>query len=147
MLLEPSRSVPLPNTLTVMSDRESYLRNQQAVAAVPVIHKRWSPLVIAMMVAGATTIGLFVATVVSYYNDPQQDGPTDVTLPTATSVALIVTAWLLVVPYLVETRSVGARVRNLVIATVISIALGSVGVLVFVDLGSVVADLLYNVSH
>ena len=130
------------------SAREAYLRNQQAVAtAKPSDHGRWTPLRVAALIAALLTAGLYVATVVSYYNNPQEEGSTNIDLPTATSFAALATVLLLVLPFLVEARSVVARVRNILIASVLAFALALICIAVFIELGSLVADLLYNVSH
>ena len=131
-----------------LSAREAYLRNQQAVASsASVDHTGWTPMRVATLVAGVIAIGLYVATVASYYNNPQEDGSTDIGLPTATSFASLATLFLVVLPFLLESRTVGARVRNTLIAAVVALVLALICIAVFVELGSLVADLLYNVSH
>ena len=130
------------------SAREAYLRNQQSVAiATPLDHKQWTPLRIAALVAALITLGLYVATVVSYYNNPQEEGPTNIDLPTATSFAALATVLLLVLPFLLEARSVAARVRNVLVAAVLAFGLALICIAVFIELGSLVADLLYNLSR
>jgi hypothetical protein len=157
MLLDASSKAMLGSRLTVMPDeraapeatpREAYLRHQRAVAnATSLGHRKWTPTSIAALVAGIATLGLYVATVVSYYNDPQEKGPTNLDLPTATSIALVATGWILILPFLIESPSIAARVRNLVIVTVVAIGLVLVGIPVFVELGSLIGDLLYNLTH
>jgi hypothetical protein len=127
--------------------REAYLRNQQAIAAVSVDVRRWTPMRVATMAAGLISIGLFVATVVSYYDSRQQDGPSNVALPTAVTVAVLVTVLLGILPYLLEPRTASARVRNIAVAAVIMAVLGVLGVPVFVELCSLVADLVFNVTR
>ena len=124
--------------------RAEYLRNQQAVAAAPVDSRRWTPLRIATLVVGVVALSLFVATVISYYNSPQQDGPSNVLLPTVTSIAVLLTAWFAILPFLIESRSTGARLRNILIAAVATAVLAVVFIPLFVDLSSLVADLIYN---
>src|ERR1700744_176125 len=119
--------------------RAEYLRNQQAVAAIPVDSRRWTPFRVAAATVGAVALALFVLTVASYYNSPQQDGPSNVLLPAATSCAVLLTAWLAILPFLIECRSTVARVRNLVIAAVATGVLAVVFIPLFVDLGSLVA--------
>ena len=131
-----------------LSAREAYLRNQQAVAtAKPMDQRRWTPLRIAALCAALLTVGLYVATVVSYYNNPQEEGPTNIDLPTATSFAALATVLLLVLPYLIEARTIAARVRNILIAAVLAFGLALICIAVFIELGSLVADLLYNLTH
>jgi hypothetical protein len=131
-----------------LSAREAYLRNQQAVAtAKPMDHRRWTPLRIAALIAALLTAGLYVATVVSYYNNPQEEGPTNIDLPTATSFAALATVLLLVLPFLLEARTIAARVRNILIAAVLAFGLALICIAVFIELGSLVADLIYNLGH
>lgn len=127
--------------------REAYLENQRAVLASARAKRGLSPFVIVSLIGAVFTLGFYVATVVSYYNDPQEQGPGDVTLPTLTSIAFMATIYSLVLPYLLEARTVGARVRNLVLAAVPSVVLTLFGIAIFVDLGSLVADLIYNLGH
>jgi threonine/homoserine/homoserine lactone efflux protein len=127
--------------------REAYLRNQQAVAAAPSARRRGALRRVLVIAAALITLALFVATVVSYYLNPQEEGPTDATLPTAVSVSFMATVWVIVGPYLVVSPSIGARVRNVAIAAVLSVVLALFGIAIFVDLGSLVADLVYNLSH
>jgi hypothetical protein len=130
------------------SAREAYLRNQQAVAtSTPLDHRHWTPLRIAVLVAGVVALALYIATVVSYYNNPQEQGSTDIDLPTATSFAAVATVLLLVLPFLIESRTIAARIRNTVLASVLAFGLALICIAVFVELGSLVADLIYNLSH
>jgi hypothetical protein len=130
------------------SAREAYLRNQQAVASsTPLDHRQWTPLRIAALVAGVVALALYIATVVSYYNNPQEQGSTDIDLPTATSFAAVATVLLLVLPFLIESRTIAARIRNTVLASVLAFGLALICIAVFVELGSLVADLIYNLSH
>jgi hypothetical protein len=127
--------------------REAYLQNQQAVVASAKAKRGVSPFAIVSLIGAVLTLGLYVTTVVSYYNDPQEQGPGDITLPTLTSIALMATIYSLVLPYLIETRTVGARIRNLLLAAVPSVVLTLFGIAIFIDLGSLVADLIYNLGH
>jgi hypothetical protein len=127
--------------------REAYLQNQQAVVASAKAKPGLSPFAIVSLMGAVLTLALYVATVVSYYNDPQEQGPGDTTLPTLTSIAFMATIYSLVLPYLLEARTVGARVRNVVLAAVPSVVLALFGIAIFVDLGSLVADLAFNLGH
>jgi hypothetical protein len=127
--------------------RAAYLQNQQAVVASAKARRGLSPFVIVSLIGALLTLGFYIASVVSYYNDPQEQGPGDITLPTLTSIAFMATIYSLVLPYLLEARTVAGRVRNLVLAAVPSVILTLFGIAIFVDLGSLVADLIYNVGH
>jgi ABC-type phosphate transport system permease subunit len=127
--------------------RAAYLQNQQAVVASAKARRGLSPFVIVSLIGALLTLGFYIASVVSYYNDPQEQGPGDITLPTLTSIAFMATIYSLVLPYLLEARAVAARVRNLVLAAVPSVILTLFGIAIFIDLGSLVADLIYNLGH
>ena len=124
--------------------RAAYLRNQQAVAAAASQRDGWLPLKIVGWVLAAATVVLFVCAVVSYVNNPQQEGPVDTTLPTLVTVALLAAAWCAIAPFLLEARSIGVRVRNVVIAAVITAILIPLGTGVMVELSSLIADLIGN---
>jgi hypothetical protein len=127
--------------------RAAYLENQRAVAASAKTRRRLGPFAILSLIGAVLTLGLYIATVVSYYNDPQEQGPSDITLPTLTSIAFMATIYSLVLPYLLESRTVGARIRNVVLAAVPSVILALFGIAIFISLGSLVADLIYNLGH
>jgi hypothetical protein len=127
--------------------RAAYLQNQQAVVASAKARRGLSPFVIVSLIGALLTLGFYIASVVSYYNDPQEQGPGDITLPTLTSIAFMATIYSLVLPYLLEARTVAGRVRNLVLAAVPSVILTLFGIAIFIDLGSLVADLVYNLGH
>lgn len=127
--------------------RAEYQRNREAVAAAADKSNRSTPLRVATIVVAVIAAGLFVATVVSYYNNPQQTGPTNTDLPTAVAIAALALVWLAVGPFILERRTVGKRVRNIIIGVVVTAILIPLTVPLFVELGSLVGDLAYNLSH
>jgi hypothetical protein len=127
--------------------RAEYLRNREAVLATPVDHRRWTPMRITTASVGLVTLVLFVLTVISYYNSSQETGPTNVDLPTAVSIAALATCWCAILPFMIESRRVGIRVRNIVIAALVTAVLVPLCIPLFGELGSLVADLAYNISH
>jgi cytochrome bd-type quinol oxidase subunit 2 len=137
-----------PSQPSSLSAREAYLQNQHAVATAGTnANRQRNPLRIAALVAGVVAVALLVATVVSYYGNPQEEGSTDIDLPTATSFFALGALLLTVLPFLIEERSIAARIRNVIIAAVIAFVLALLGIAVFISVGSLIADLLYNVSH
>jgi hypothetical protein len=127
--------------------RAEYLRNREAVLARPVDSRRFTPMRIATSLAGLVALVFFVLTAASYYNSSQEIGPTNVDLPTVSAIAAIATCWLGIGPFMLESRRVGVRVRNLIIAVVVTTILVPLSIPIFVDLGSLVGDLAYNISH
>jgi hypothetical protein len=149
------RTIGAVNTMGAVADRDpefdearaEYLRNREAVAAAAKTSVRWSPWRVATLAVAAIAAGLFVATVVSYYRYPQEEGPTNTDLPIAVSVAALAICWLVILPFILEARTVGRRVRNIIIAAVATAILLPLLIPLFVELGSLVADLAYAIGH
>ena len=128
--------------LTPEERRAEYLRNQQAVAAAPMKRDGWLPLTIARWVFGTAAILLFVLIVIGYFNDPQQEGAPDTRMATIDFILVVLTAWCGILQWLLQAPTIGGRVRNIMIAIVISAIVSSVGTGVIVYVGSLVADFI-----
>jgi hypothetical protein len=128
--------------LTPEERRAEYLRNQQAVAATPATRDGWLPLTIAGWVLGAAALALFVVIIIGYFNDPQQEGAPDTRVATIDFALVVLATWCGLLQWLLQARTVGGRIRNIIIAIVISAIVTSVGTGVIVYLGSLVAGFI-----